>query len=106
VIVTWAAEHQSVLGAVRRQQSEGHAVHVLGVDQHARAEAEDIPASATLVSIGLANNEVGTIYPTQDIASLARAEGISLLVDATQAAGHLAIDSEAWGHHISAYGCP
>jgi cysteine desulfurase len=85
VIVTWAAEHQSVLGAVRRQQSEGHAVQVLGVDQDARAEAEDIPSSATLVSIGLANNEVGTIQPVADV--IRRAHEIGALVHVDACAG-------------------
>jgi len=85
VIVTWAAEHQSVLGAMRRQQSEGHAVEVLGVDLNARAEAEDIPSSATLVSIGLANNEVGTIQPVADV--IARAHEIGALVHVDACAG-------------------
>jgi cysteine desulfurase len=63
VVVTWGGEHQSVLAAVRRLQSEGHAVEILGVDVSGRGSADDIPASAALVSIGLANNEVGTIQP-------------------------------------------
>src|SRR5258706_34489 len=62
-IVTWAAEHQSVLGAVRRLQSEGHTVHVAKVDRNAQASPDEIPDSAALVSIGLANNEVGTMQP-------------------------------------------
>ena len=39
VIVTWAAEHQSVLGAIRRLQTEGHAVEVVNVDGFGRADA-------------------------------------------------------------------
>src|ERR1700680_1967815 len=56
-VVTWGARHQAVLPAVRQLQSEGHAVEILGVDGAARASADDIPASAAVVSIGLANNE-------------------------------------------------
>ena len=82
VIVTWAAEHQSVLGAVRRLQSEGHAVDVLNVDAHARASADDIPDSAALVSIGLANNEVGTIQPVAAIIERAHEVGALVHVDA------------------------
>jgi cysteine desulfurase len=85
VIVTWASEHQSVLGAVRRLQSEGHAVEVLDVDRHARASAAGIAASATLVSIGLANNEVGTIQPVADV--IARAHEIGALVHVDACAG-------------------
>jgi len=85
VIVTWAPEHQSVLGAVRRLQSEGHAVEVLDVDRDARASAAGIAASATLVSIGLANNEVGTIQPVADV--IARAHEIGALVHVDACAG-------------------
>jgi cysteine desulfurase len=85
VILTWASEHQSVLGAVRRLQTEGHAVEVLDVDKDARALASDIPSSATLVSIGLANNEVGTIQPVADV--IARAHEIGALVHVDACAG-------------------
>jgi cysteine desulfurase len=85
VIVTWASEHQSVLGPVRRLHSEGHAAEVLSVDKDARASVSDIPSSATLVSIGLANNEVGTIQPVADV--IARAHEIGALVHVDACAG-------------------
>jgi cysteine desulfurase len=81
-IVTWAAEHQSVLGAVRRLQSEGHAVQVLKVDRSGLASADEIPDSAALISIGLANNEVGTIQPVAAIIARAREVGALVHVDA------------------------
>ena len=85
VIFTWAAEHQSVLGAVRRLQAEGHAVEVVNVDKNARASADDIPPSAALVSIGLANNEVGTIQPVAEV--IARAHDVGALVHVDACAG-------------------
>jgi cysteine desulfurase len=85
VIVTWAAEHQSVLGAVRRLQSEGHAVEVAKVDGYGRAGTDAIPASAVLVSIGLANNEVGAIQPVA--AMIARAHEVGALVHVDACAG-------------------
>jgi cysteine desulfurase len=85
LIVTWAAEHQSVLGAVRRLQSEGHAVEVMAVDKDARASAGDVPSSAAVVSIGLANNEVGTIQPVADV--IARAHDLGALVHIDACAG-------------------
>ncbi|MEO8743962.1 MAG: aminotransferase class V-fold PLP-dependent enzyme [Candidatus Dormiibacterota bacterium] len=81
-IVTWAAEHQSVLGAVRRLQSEGRAVDVLGVGADARADPGAIPSDAALVSIGLANNEVGTIQPVAEVIARARERGALVHVDA------------------------
>jgi cysteine desulfurase len=81
-IVTWAAEHQSVLGAVRRLQSEGHTVEVLGVDRYGLADPADIPSHAAIVSIGLANNEVGSIQPVAAVIERAHAVGALVHVDA------------------------
>lgn len=61
-VVTWAAEHQAVLGAVRRLQLEGRRVEILGVDPDGRNSEADLPG-AGLVSTSLANNEVGTVQP-------------------------------------------
>jgi cysteine desulfurase len=82
LIVTWAAEHQAVLGAVRRLESEGHAVKVIGVDRAAKANADSIPRGAAVVSIGLANNEVGTIQPVEDVIARAHELGAIVHVDA------------------------
>jgi cysteine desulfurase len=84
-IVTWAAEHQSVLGAVRRLQAEGHRVDIAKVDRFGRADPDGIPSSAGLVSIGLANNEVGTIQPVAEI--IARAHHVGALVHIDACAG-------------------
>jgi cysteine desulfurase len=83
--VTWAAEHQAVLGAVRRLESEGHAVEIANVDQNARADADSIPRGAALVTIGLANNEVGTIQPVAEV--IARAHEVGALVHVDACAG-------------------
>jgi cysteine desulfurase len=84
-IVTWAAEHQSVLGAVRRLQSEGHSVEVAKVGAHGQAGPDEIPGSAAMVSIGLANNEVGTIQPVAAI--IARGHEVGALVHVDACAG-------------------
>ena len=84
-LVTWAAEHQAVLGALRRLESEGHSVQIAGVDPAARADPDSIPRGAALVSIGLANNEVGTIQPVSDV--IARAHELGALVHVDACAG-------------------
>lgn len=61
-IVSWAAEHQSVLGALRRLQLEGRPVEILPVDAGGFNTEADLPGAA-LVSTSLANNEVGTVQP-------------------------------------------
>jgi cysteine desulfurase len=90
VIATWNAEHQSVLGAVRRLQTEGHVVEVVNVDGFGRADADSIPAGAAVVSIGLANNEVGTIQPVAEI--IARAHEVGAIVHVDACAGPRWID--------------
>ena len=83
-VVTWEAEHQAVLGAVRQLQVEGRPVAVLPVDAAARAMAADIPADCGLVSIGLANNEIGTLQPVAEIAARAHELGALVHLDACQ----------------------
>ncbi len=85
IVMTWAAEHQAVLGVVRRLESEGHAVQIGPVDGFARADPDSIPRGAALVSIGLANNEVGTIQPVSEV--IARAHELGALVHVDACAG-------------------
>jgi cysteine desulfurase len=82
-VVTWEAEHQAVLGAVRQLQLEGRDVHVLPVDDGGAAVPE-IPDDAGLVSLGLANNEVGTLQPVAEVAAGARRIGALVHLDCCQ----------------------
>ena len=82
VIATWAAEHQSVLATIRKLQSDGHACDIAAVDSGARADPDSIPRNAVLVSIGLANNEVGTIQPVADVIERAHSLGALVHIDA------------------------
>ncbi len=81
-ILTWAAEHQAVLGAVRRLQAEGHRVEIAPVDHAARAHPDAIGPSTALASIGLANNEVGTLQPVRELIDRAHKLGALVHVDA------------------------
>jgi cysteine desulfurase len=84
-VVTWAAEHQAVLGAIRRLQLEGRRVEVLPVDAEGRNSEVNLPG-AGLVSSSLANNEVGTIQPR------VHAPGAIVHLDACQGSQWLDID--------------
>jgi cysteine desulfurase len=81
-ILTWAAEHQAVLGAARRLQAEGHRVHVAPVDHEACADPGAITPDIALVSIGLANNEVGSLQPVREVIDRAHELGALVHVDA------------------------
>jgi cysteine desulfurase len=72
------------------------------VDRYGRVEPDEVDAAitdrTTLVSIMLANNEVGTIEPIAEVARRVRThKGVLLHVDAVQAAPYLDIDVEALG---------
>lgn len=94
-IVTWAAEHQSVLAAVRRLQVEGHEVRIAGVDGEARADPDSIFPGAALVSIGLANNEIGTVQPVAAVIERAHEIGALVHVDACAGPRWIAIPAGA-----------
>jgi len=82
-LVTWAAEHQAVLGAARQLHLEGHTVHLLRVDGRGFALPE-LPADAGLVSLALANNEVGTLQPVAEVVRQARDLGALVHLDCCQ----------------------
>jgi len=84
-VLTWAAEHQSVLAAVRRMQDLGREVIIAGVDRDARIDPDAIKPGVGLVSVGLANNEVGSIQPVAEV--IERAHGVGALVHVDACAG-------------------
>ncbi|MFH1176629.1 MAG: cysteine desulfurase family protein [Acidobacteriota bacterium] len=100
-IITCATEHHAVLDPCRGLAAEGFTVKVLGVDGTGRlasgALAEALTPATRLVSIMLANNEIGTIQPIAELASLCRERGVLVHCDATQAVGKIPLDVEALG---------
>ena len=81
-ILTWAAEHQAVLGAARQLRAQGRRVDIAPVDSAARADPDAIGPGTSLVSIGLANNEVGTLQPVREVIRRAHEHGALVHVDA------------------------
>jgi cysteine desulfurase len=94
--LTNAAEHPSVLDVAKRLMRQGTDVTILPVDRCARVDpqqvAEAIRPETTLVSVMLANNEVGTINPIADIGRVCRERGVLLHCDAVQAVGKIPVD--------------
>lgn len=93
-VVTSAIEHESILESVSAlERVHGFSTTVLGVDANGRidpdAVADAIRDDTALVSIGYANNEVGTVQPVAEIAALTAARRVPLHLDAVQAAGWL-----------------
>ena len=94
-VVTCATEHASVLETACALERTGVPLSVVPVDGAGRVGVADIvdacDAHTALVSIGLANGEVGTVGPVGAIAAALRPRGILLHTDAAQAAGRLPI---------------
>ncbi|MFD6612918.1 cysteine desulfurase family protein [Micromonospora chalcea] len=100
-VVTTAIEHHSVHAACEQLRQRGNRVTIVGVDSEGRVLPEDIAAAMTpqtsLVSVMLANNEIGTIQPIASIAHAVRRHGALFHVDAVQAAGALPLDVDELG---------
>jgi cysteine desulfurase len=101
-IITVATEHPAVLDPLTRlEQLHGFRITRLGVldNHHPRAGLIDLEALSAvidddvlLISVMLANNEIGVVQPLPEIAALCRSAGCLLHTDATQAVGRLPID--------------
>ena len=106
-IVTTAMEHHAVLNCCKALEKQGFTVTYLPPDSEGFVTASQAAAAITddtcLVSIMLANNEIGTIQPIQEIAAVCRERGVLLHTDAVQAAGHIAIDVKALGADILSF---
>src|SRR6188508_402589 len=101
-IVTSAVEHHAVGHTLRYLEKFGFEVVELPVDRYARVDPDELDAAINdrtiLVSIMLANNEVGTIQPIAEIAEKVRGHrGVLFHVDAVQAAPYVEVDVRALG---------
>lgn len=100
-VITTAIEHSSILEPLDTLAKEGVTVTVLPVSDGGRVSADDLAAAlrpeTTLVSISLANQEIGTIQPIAALNRIVRERGICFHVDAVQAAGKLPLDVNSLG---------
>lgn len=92
-VVTSAIEHHSVLNTCHSLEERGVEVTYLPVDANGCVSVADVEAAlrpnTKLVSIMLANNEIGTIQPIPQIGELLRRQNVLFHTDAVQAVGHI-----------------
>jgi cysteine desulfurase len=97
-IITTTIEHKAVLDSCKRLERQGFEVTYVDVEKNGIVDVAKIERAITdktiLVSIMLANNEVGTIQPIEEIGKLTRARSILLHTDAVQGVGKTAFDVE------------
>jgi len=100
-VVTVETEHKCVLESARRLEREGFEVTFLSVDKEGLIDLNElndaVSANTALVSVMIANNEIGTIQLVSKIAEIAHAQGAWFHTDAAQALGKIDLDVKAMG---------
>lgn len=101
-LITSAIEHHAVLHACEfLEKRMGFKVTYLPVDKDGLIDPHDLRESITsrtiLVTIMTANNEIGTIQPIEELASITKEKGILFHTDAVQAVGSIPIDVDRLG---------
>jgi cysteine desulfurase len=103
-VITSAIEHSAVLDPCKALEKNGVAVTVLPVDRDGIVNPQDVRRAirpeTVLITIMLANNELGTIEPIEAIAGIAAEAGVIFHTDAVQAAGKISIDAKKLGVHL------
>ena len=100
-IVLSSVEHQSVLNAAKFLEKLGFTFSHIPVDKFGMIDPEDVQKAISketiLVSIMLANGEVGTIEPVAEIAEICNSRDVLLHTDAVDAVGNIPVDVKALG---------
>jgi cysteine desulfurase len=95
-LITTVIEHKAVLDTCKRLEKQGFEVTYLPVDRYGMVDPDDVRKAITdrtiLVSVMLANNEVGTIQPIAEIGKITRERGVLLHSDAVQGIGKIPFD--------------
>src|SRR5215211_4653289 len=96
-VVTTQVEHEAVRNLCRSLENEGYEVTWLGVDENGELDLDDLRAAlrsdTALVSIMLANNETGVLFPMEVIGRIVREKSEAVFhVDGVQAVGKIPID--------------
>jgi cysteine desulfurase len=111
-LVSVVTEHKAVLDPLARLSRRGYEVNLLGVEQHGSPRAgwldpqrvaDAIRDDTCLVSVMLANNEIGVIQPLAEIARIAKDRGVLVHCDATQGVGKIPVDVDQLGVDLMSF---
>jgi cysteine desulfurase len=111
-LVSLPTEHRAVLEPLERLARRGHKLTLLEVQQRGspvcgRVEAQQVADAlrddTALVSVMLANNEIGVIQPVKEIAAACRERGVLMHCDATQAVGKIPVDVRELGVDLMSF---
>jgi cysteine desulfurase len=107
-IITSSTEHRAVLDTCKALESKkGLKVTYLPVDKTGMVSPDDVRNAITdktiLITIMLANNEIGTINPIKEIGAIAKEKGILFHCDATQGVGKIPVDVQEMGIDLMSF---
>jgi len=95
-IITTQVEHACVMNVCKLLEKQGYTVTYLSVNRKGQIDLAELEAALTgntaLVTTMYANNETGTIFPIEEIGSLAKSYGAIFHVDAVQAVGKIPLN--------------
>ncbi len=111
-LITLQTEHRAVLDPIERLGRRGFDVTCLGVEPAGSGRAGELDLDklrsalgddTLLVSVMLANNEIGVLQPLAEIAAMCRERGVLVHCDATQAIGKLPVDVRSLGLDLMSF---
>ncbi|HZS11690.1 MAG TPA: IscS subfamily cysteine desulfurase [Nitrospirales bacterium] len=100
-VITSMTEHRAILDTAKALEKRGVKVTYLPVDKTGMVSPDDVRNAITdktiLISVMLANNEIGTINPVREIGKIAKEKGIIFHCDGTQGVGKIPVDVQEMG---------
>jgi cysteine desulfurase len=100
-VVTTSVEHSANMNFGEYLQKQGHEVTYLPVESDGSLDLhvleKSIRPDTAIVSVMLANNETGVIFPLEEIAAICRSKGVLCHTDAVQTPGKLTLDVKSLG---------
>ena len=100
-LISVASEHHAVLDPLQQLKEEGFQITLLTPQRNGLITVEQleqaIQPNTQLISVMVANNEIGVIQPIQALSAVCNSHGITMHTDAAQAYGHLPLDAEELG---------
>ena len=100
-IITTSIEHHAIINSCEHLKSQGYEITYLPTDENGLVAVEslqkEIRDDTILISVMMANNEVGTIQPIKELAQVAKEHNILFHTDAVQTVGHLPVNVDELG---------
>ena len=97
-LITCVTEHKAILDTAKHLESLGKKVTYLSVNEFGEIDLKELEESITddtvMISIMMANNEIGTIADVESIGEIAHNHNVIFHTDAAQAVGHIPVDVE------------